>query len=148
MAKQDDWARITLRLPGRLHDQLTGAIADKAQSLNAEIVERLQASFVGQAFVAHANRAEDELLRRAAAEAEAIVRDMDTVLGPIDSDAWRAGAYSYLEEPIGKRSTNPYAADTPQHASWLAGRAFAVAAELKKAVRQAQGLPDDQTVEG
>ena len=42
VAKQDDWARITLRIPGALHEQLVAAAGPK--SLNAEIVERLQDS--------------------------------------------------------------------------------------------------------
>lgn len=44
MAKQDDWIRITLRLPGDLHERLVEAAA--SSSMNAEIVERLSDSFV------------------------------------------------------------------------------------------------------
>lgn len=44
MAKQDDWIRITLRLPGDLHARLVEAAA--SSSMNAEIVERLSDSFV------------------------------------------------------------------------------------------------------
>ena len=43
MAKQDDWAKITLRLPPDLHRKL--AEATGANSLNAEIVQRLDESF-------------------------------------------------------------------------------------------------------
>lgn len=43
MAKQDDWARITLRLPPELHARLTNEAA--AASINAEIVGRLEQSF-------------------------------------------------------------------------------------------------------
>lgn len=43
MAKQDDWARITLRLPADLHAKLVAAAA--TASLNNEIVDRLYESF-------------------------------------------------------------------------------------------------------
>ncbi|WP_319499344.1 toxin-antitoxin system HicB family antitoxin [uncultured Cohaesibacter sp.] len=43
MAKQDTWARITLRIPPELHKKLTKAAAEK--SLNAEIISRLEESF-------------------------------------------------------------------------------------------------------
>lgn len=43
MAKQDEWSRITLRLPKELHEQLVDSAG--AKSLNAEIVERLAASY-------------------------------------------------------------------------------------------------------
>lgn len=42
MAKQDDYVRITLRLPPDLHEALLKHAASK--SLNAEIVERLSKS--------------------------------------------------------------------------------------------------------
>ncbi|AZV00280.1 Arc family DNA-binding protein [Paracoccus kondratievae] len=45
MAKQDDWIRITLRLPRELHEKLTGALDDTNRSMNAEIVSRLEQSF-------------------------------------------------------------------------------------------------------
>jgi len=43
MAKQDDWVRITLRLPHELHQQLVQA--SSAASMNAEIVHRLERTF-------------------------------------------------------------------------------------------------------
>lgn len=43
MAKQDDWIRITLRLPPELHQRLSDEAG--AKSLNAEIVARLEDSF-------------------------------------------------------------------------------------------------------
>lgn len=43
MAKQDDWIRITLRLPSDLHSKLVDAASNS--SMNAEIVARLDASF-------------------------------------------------------------------------------------------------------
>lgn len=43
MAKQDDWIRITLRLPSDLHSKLSDAAENS--SMNAEIVERLTDSF-------------------------------------------------------------------------------------------------------
>lgn len=42
MAKQDEWSRITLRLPAEIHSQLTDGAG--AKSLNAEIVDRLEKS--------------------------------------------------------------------------------------------------------
>lgn len=39
MAKQDDWLRITLRIPPDLHENLVGNL--RGQSLNADIVARL-----------------------------------------------------------------------------------------------------------
>lgn len=43
MAKQDDFVRITLRLPPWIHSQLT-EMAGPGGSLNAEIIRRLQRS--------------------------------------------------------------------------------------------------------
>jgi hypothetical protein len=43
MAKQDEFIRITLRLPPELHKKLTEAAG--AGSMNAEIVARLEKSF-------------------------------------------------------------------------------------------------------
>ena len=48
MAKQDDWVRMTLRLPQDLHDRLMGALG--AKSLNADIVERLERDLSGDVF--------------------------------------------------------------------------------------------------
>ena len=45
MAKQDDFVRITLRIPGDLYERVTAAAETK--SINAEILERLTASFEG-----------------------------------------------------------------------------------------------------
>ena len=42
MAKQDDWSRITLRLPSEIHTKLADSAG--AKSLNAEIVDRLERS--------------------------------------------------------------------------------------------------------
>lgn len=43
MAKQDTWKRITLRIPEDLHQRL--ADAARSNSLNAEIIRRLEFSF-------------------------------------------------------------------------------------------------------
>jgi len=43
MAKQDDWTRITLRLPRDLHARITAAVG--AASLNATIVTSLEERF-------------------------------------------------------------------------------------------------------
>ena len=47
MAKQDDYIRITLRMPPTLHRALALAAGEK--SLNAEIIERLADSIYSQA---------------------------------------------------------------------------------------------------
>ncbi|WP_271896290.1 Arc family DNA-binding protein [Candidatus Phyllobacterium onerii] len=40
MAKQDEWTRITLRIPPELHEKLTEAA--RTSSMNAEIIRRLE----------------------------------------------------------------------------------------------------------
>jgi len=45
MAKQDDWVRITVRIPPELHEKLLHAGVLENRSLNAEIIERLKDSF-------------------------------------------------------------------------------------------------------
>lgn len=45
MARQDEWVRITLRLPREVHEKLTGALDDTNRSMNAEIVARLEETF-------------------------------------------------------------------------------------------------------
>lgn len=45
MATQDDYVRITLRIPKALHTRLTTAAEDTSKSTNAEILARLQESF-------------------------------------------------------------------------------------------------------
>lgn len=44
MAEEDDFVRITLRLPAALHAKLTEA-TERKRSMNAEIIARLEASF-------------------------------------------------------------------------------------------------------
>ncbi|MEH3117129.1 MAG: Arc family DNA-binding protein [Methylorubrum populi] len=52
MAEDDDFTRITLRIPNSLHARLNEATAKK-RSMNAEIIARLEDSFVsGQRFAA------------------------------------------------------------------------------------------------
>ena len=43
MAKQDDYARYTIRIPADLYERLKEAAGEK--SVNAEIIARLQGSF-------------------------------------------------------------------------------------------------------
>lgn len=43
--QRDDWIRITLRLPPRLHAQITDVAARAGTSLNGQIVEALLAAF-------------------------------------------------------------------------------------------------------
>lgn len=45
MAKQDDYARITLRMPAALHARINDAREKANRSMNAEIIERLERSF-------------------------------------------------------------------------------------------------------
>jgi len=44
MAKQDDYVRYTIRVPADLYEQIREAAGDK--SVNAEIIDRLQRSFL------------------------------------------------------------------------------------------------------
>lgn len=44
MAKQDEWVRLTVRLPPDLYERLTSKTAQGGASMNAEIVARLQTS--------------------------------------------------------------------------------------------------------
>lgn len=50
MATQDDWHRITLRIPSELHEKLKEAAT--LSSVNAEIITRLEASFRSEAEIA------------------------------------------------------------------------------------------------
>jgi hypothetical protein len=151
-APSDVADKFLLRMPDGLRDRLAAAAKANNRSSNAEIVARLQASLdqhePDNPFLRLAASAQQESLRGLADVLADVVEDLDTIVGPLDGEAWRAGAYSILEDdreqPPGKR----YERGTPQHASWVAGRAFAVAAELKKTVRQAQGSPSDQDAEG
>ena len=45
MAKQDEYARITLRIPASLHAQINEACEKTNRSMNSEIIERLKQSF-------------------------------------------------------------------------------------------------------
>lgn len=45
MALQDEYTRITLRIPQDLHARLANAAENTSKSLNAEIIARLQESF-------------------------------------------------------------------------------------------------------
>lgn len=47
MEKDDRYTRITLRIPRDLHAQLVDAADATSKSMNAEIVARLQDSFIG-----------------------------------------------------------------------------------------------------
>ena len=60
MAKQDDWVRITLRVPADLHEQLNEA-AD-AGSMNAEIIERLRWTFAFEAYGQELGKEQDVAL--------------------------------------------------------------------------------------
>ena len=49
MAKQDDWVRLTLRLPPDLYGLLNEAVEGSPHSMNAEIANRLWRSFKEEA---------------------------------------------------------------------------------------------------
>ena len=48
MATQDDYIRVTLRIPKDLHSQLADAAEETSKSMNAEIIARLNGSFGSQ----------------------------------------------------------------------------------------------------
>jgi hypothetical protein len=45
MATQDEWTRVTIRIPPTLHERLQDAAATDNRSMNAEIIARLTATF-------------------------------------------------------------------------------------------------------
>jgi hypothetical protein len=45
MAKQDDWVRLTVRMPPELYARLQQAVAEGPNSMNAEVVTRLESTF-------------------------------------------------------------------------------------------------------
>lgn len=53
MAKQDDWVRLTVRMPPDLYERLQESVAHGARSMNAEIVDRLYGSFEGPRLTDH-----------------------------------------------------------------------------------------------
>jgi predicted HicB family RNase H-like nuclease len=46
MSRQSDYVKTSLRVPRDLHKKLLAAASDSERSLNAELIERLVASFV------------------------------------------------------------------------------------------------------
>lgn len=60
MAKQDDWVRLTVRMPPDLYEQLQDAVAHGARSMNAEIVDRLYGSFEGPRLTDHLSLDRDQ----------------------------------------------------------------------------------------
>lgn len=45
MANQDDYIRITLRIPKALHEHLSASAEETSKSMNAEIIARLEESY-------------------------------------------------------------------------------------------------------
>ncbi|HAO33182.1 MAG TPA: Arc family DNA-binding protein [Candidatus Competibacter sp.] len=80
MGKQDDYIRITLRLPAELHERLTTMCERTKRSMNAEILTRLDVSF------------DDERLAEAPEEQEASIKDVGQALlgGMVGAAAKRA----------------------------------------------------------
>jgi len=65
MAKQDEWIRITLRIPGDLHSKLVSAADENNRSMNAEIIATLELVYPERAEIADpliGSIAEDDLL--------------------------------------------------------------------------------------
>lgn len=70
MAKQNEFVRITLRMPTEMHDKLSAICEQTSRSLNGEILFRLGESLISSAF--EARQAElheqiNELLNRLSA---------------------------------------------------------------------------------
>lgn len=93
MAKQDAWTRITLRLPPELHEKLVAAA--EANSLNAEIVARLERTFthemIGPANMTSLGEADvrqlvSDILREVATQLppDTTVRDLAATVPPAD----------------------------------------------------------------
>ncbi|MGH1571897.1 Arc family DNA-binding protein [Methylobacterium sp. P31] len=143
--------RFQVRMPPGLRERLAAAAKANNRSANAEIVARLQASLdehePDDPFLRLAASGQKEGLRQAADEIVAVVEALDDIVGPLDGEAWRAGAYEYLDGPDMARPATPYERGTVQFSSWIRGRAFAVAATLRRIVREMQGLPDEQPEE-
>jgi len=49
MGKQDDFFRTQVRFPAELHEKLVAAATAQSRSMNAELVARLDSTFVGSA---------------------------------------------------------------------------------------------------
>lgn len=76
MATQDDYQRITVRIPPELHAQLTDAARDTSKSVNAEIVGRLEASFQPMA-IARREETEELIDKAIDKAAEVMMRVME-----------------------------------------------------------------------
>lgn len=81
LAKQDDWARITLRLPQWLHDDLVEAA--KNESLNAHIVQRLQDSLEGRTDWKAAAETALRSLEGAAADTRELTQELRVVVSQL-----------------------------------------------------------------
>lgn len=82
MAKQDEYVRYTIRVPAELYDRLKDAAGEK--SVNAEIVARLEDSFVRRAAVA---------LSRG---------DLADLIGTLDRTLWSLGELAKDKSVVGK----------------------------------------------
>lgn len=76
MADDDNFVRITFRMPKDLHEKLTDAAAKK-KSMNAEIIERLEASFDVSELAAEERGLRDELMEMIHKQNEIISRQTD-----------------------------------------------------------------------
>lgn len=135
MAKQDDWARITLRLPPDVYEQLMAAVANSPVSLNAEIVSRLQASLDAPTKAddqGAPNHFEQYAAAIASSAAQQAVEGATMMLmghfGALVGNqkrmaAWQAGRSHF--EAGGDRDENPHSAGSASAVDWQAGFTYA-----------------------
>jgi len=93
MARQDDYSRITLRLPPELHEKVRKAAGER--SLNAEIITRLERTFEEDDTVAgHEVRLED-LERRM----DEMNDEYDARFDKVENRVWRLLEHAGLYDP-------------------------------------------------
>jgi hypothetical protein len=94
MTKRSTPERITLRIPGDLHQKLTKAAAKRspASSLNSEILERLYDSFRGRPEMAELKAWLNDLETRTIADLKAVQERASKVVQDAE------GGKAYLEE--------------------------------------------------
>jgi tetrahydromethanopterin S-methyltransferase subunit G len=93
MRRQDDYSRITLRLPPDLHEKVRVAAGDR--SLNAEIIARLERSFdEDDTLQGHEDRLQE--LER---QIEELGGETDQRLDRIEDRVWRLLEHAGLYDP-------------------------------------------------
>ncbi len=104
MAPEDDFVRITLRIPARLHQQLTDAAAKK-RSMNAEIISRLEGSFEQASGPDDAKSFQEVATDAAHKAAEAAVVTVLTLFG--EMKALTGSSYEDMARSYINMSKNP-----------------------------------------